>query len=289
MGADPCSQDRLSQLHEESDTKDKMSSKIDPHDSMSRSGAKSPATHLWRWVGILLLFLMVGCSKMALFTDVSEQEANEMMALLLERSVACEKVAGKEGKWSIQVAPEDFPFAMHTLEALGLPRDKFQNMGEVFQKTGLVSSPTEERIRFVYALSQEISETMTKIDGVVSARVHIALPNNDPLSDKVKPPSAAVFIKYRPGFAIESNVNDLKNLVCKSIEGLTADNVEMVLSPAELTPPPARPKPTNKTAEFFADLPPWAVPTGAALGGFLLAGAIFMLFRPKESKRKSPA
>jgi len=172
---------------------------------------------------------------------------------------------------------------------LGLPRDKFENMGVVFQKTGLVSSPTEERIRFVYALSQEIAETMTKIDGVVSARVHIALPNNDPLSDKVKPPSAAVFIKYRPGFAIESSVTDLKSLVCKSIEGLAAENVELVLSPAEMTPPPARPKPTGKSAEFLATLPLWAVPTAAALGGFLLAGILFLLFRPKQPKRKAVA
>ena len=236
-----------------------------------------------RLIAVLALLVMTGCSKMPLFTDISEQEANEMIALLMERNVTCEKLAGKEGKWIVQVGPDDFPYAMHTLEALGLPRDKFQSMGEAFQKTGLVSSPTEERIRYVYALSQEIAETMTKIDGVVSARVHIALPNNDPLSDKVKPPSAAVFIKYRPGFSIESNANDLKNMVTKSIEGMALENVELVLSPADMTPPPPRPKSSGKTEDMLADLPPWAVPTASGVGGFLIAGLIFMMMRRKPA------
>src|SRR5207248_2761592 len=112
------------------------------------------------------------------------------------------------------------------------PRDRFVKLGEVFQKSGLVSSPTEERIRYMYALSQEIADTFMRIDGVLNARVHIVIPNNDPLAEKVVPSSAAVFIRYRPGFDIESLTPQLKSLVTRSIEGLTYDNVTLVLVPA---------------------------------------------------------
>ena len=67
--------------------------------------------------------------------------------------------------------------AVELLKSQGYPRDKFAKIGEVFQKSGLVSSPTEERIRYMYALSQEIAETLTRIDGVMNARVHIVIPD----------------------------------------------------------------------------------------------------------------
>ncbi len=230
---------------------------------------------------MLVSLLIVSCSKTPLFSDLGEEEANEIMAHLLEQRIECVKVAGKEGKWALQVSQEDFPMAMQSLQAIGLPREKLMKMGEVFQKSGLVSSPTEERIRFINALSQELADTLMKIDGVVAAKVHIALPNNDPLSDRTSPASAAVFIKYRSGYDIESSTPDLKNLVTKSVEGLTFENVELVMTAAEMLPPPPKPVSSGKLAEWQARLPPWAIPAGAAAGGFILAAILLSLFRKK--------
>ena len=46
----------------------------------------------------------------------------------------------------------------------------------------------------MHALAQDLSATISRIDGVVVARVHIVLPDNNPFAEKVKPSSAAVFI-----------------------------------------------------------------------------------------------
>lgn len=232
---------------------------------------------------LLVSLLLVSCGKVPLFSELGEEEANEIMAHLLEQRIECEKVAGKEGKWILQVTKEDFPLAMNTLQAIGLPREKLVKMGDVFQKSGLVSSPTEERIRFINALSQELADTMMKIDGVVAAKVHIALPNNDPLGDNKTPASAAVFIKYRAGYDVESASPNLKNLITKSVEGLTFENVELVMSPAEMTPPPPKPAAQNFYTEWQAKLPVWAIPAGAAAVGFLLALILFTLFRKKAA------
>lgn len=205
------------------------------------------------------------------------------MAHLLEQRIECVKVPAKEGKWILQVPKEDFPLAMSTLQAIGLPREKRVKMSEVFQKTGLVSSPTEERIRFIDALSQELADTMMKIDGVVAAKVHIALPNNDPLGEKTVPASASVFIKFRPGYDIESTTPDLKNLVTKSVEGLTFENVELILSPAEATPPPPKGADAGLAAQLQSKVPMWAVASGTGVVGFLLALMVLPLLRKKAA------
>lgn len=241
-----------------------------------------------RLVLAISFLMLASCAKQVpLFSDLREEEANEVMAALLEREVPCTKVPGKEDKWALQVDAEDFPFAMQTLQAMGLPRQSFQRMGEIFQKSGLVSSPTEERVRFIYALSQELSETFMKIDGVVAARVHIALPDTDPLAEETNPASAAVFIKCRPGYNLASSTQDLKSLVTRSVEGLKSDNVELVISSAEAMEPVRRRKEAEptKAAGLLAQLPPWGVPAAAAGGGFLLAAAIFLLFRKGNSNK----
>lgn len=223
------------------------------------------------------VFALVSCAKVPLYSELDEAEANEVMATLLQKNLPCTKVPGKEGKWILQVSPEDFPLAMSTLNSVGLPREKHQKMGEVFQKSGLISSPTEERIRYISALSQEISDTLMQIDGVLSARVHVALPENDPLAEETKPPSAAVFIKYRAGYDLESSMPDLKNLVTKSIEGLSFDNVEIVMTQGTLVEPP----PKMESPNWMDRLPKWAVPTGSAVGGALFMILLISLFRKR--------
>lgn len=244
---------------------------------------KDPMRVIHRLLLVVVALTLVACSRVPLFSDLGEDEANEIMARLMEKNLECVKVPGKEDKWVLEVTPEDFPLAMRILEAIGLPRQKTAKMSEVFQKSGLVSSPTEERIRFISALSQELAETLTKIDGVVAARVHIALPNNDPLSERSTPASAAVFIKYRAGYDVESTTPDIKNLVTKSVEGLTFENVELVMTPAEMEPPQPKELQSGSLEARIASLPVWAVPAGSGVGGFVLAALMFILLRKKPA------
>ena len=102
-------------------------------------------------------------------------------------------------------------------------------MGQLFKKEGLISSPMEERVRFIYALSQEISQTISNIDGVTSARVHIVLPENDPLSGNLIPSSASVFLKHAPDSVAPGKIAAIKELVVNSIEGLAYDKVSVAL------------------------------------------------------------
>jgi type III secretion protein J len=139
------------------------------------------------------------------------------------------KLAGAENMWTVLVGNKDFSNAVEVLNTYGYPRDEFVTMGKVFQKSGLVSSPTEERARYMYAISENIAETISHIHGVVTSRVNIVLPTTNAFTESVTPSSASVFILYRQGVNIEDSIRDVKHLVTNSIEGLTYDKVSVAL------------------------------------------------------------
>ena len=89
----------------------------------------------------------------------------------------------------------------------------------------MISSPSEERIRFMDALAQDLSRTIAGIDGVIDARVHVVLPENDPFARNALPSSAAVAVRARWDADISEYVPAIKGLVKNAIEGLTAEKI----------------------------------------------------------------
>ena len=194
-----------------------------------------PALYRYRGFGRLvfagvLLALLAACdTRVELISSVSESEANEALAALLDGGVKAGKIPGKEGMVSLDVAQNEVSKAIGILRVEGLPRERYAKMGEIFRKEGLISSPLEERARYIWALSQEISSTLSQIDGVVKARVHVVLPERSAGGDPSLPSSAAVFIKHKTGVNLEDSVAQIKRLVANSIPGLSGEKVSVIL------------------------------------------------------------
>lgn len=183
---------------------------------------------------LFTLLAMSGC-KTDLYSGLGEQDANNMLALMLNQGIAAEKVLDKKtSTYTLNVDKSNIPAAVKLLQEHGYPKEKVFSVNEMFQKDGLISSPTEERARFIFALSQSVQETLTQIDGVLVARVHVVLPENSPSGQQLQPSSASVFIKYHPAYDLESMKSEIKLIVEKSIEGLSYDKVSVVMVPAQL-------------------------------------------------------
>ncbi len=178
-----------------------------------------------------MVLLIAGC-KIELYSNLHEQEANEMLAVLMKHNIRASKVRGKKDAINLFVNESDMAQSVDVLKQNGYPSQSFQDMGEMFKKEGLISSPLEERARYIYAISQEISLTLSKLDGVLSARVHVVLPESDKLGKVLRPSSAAVFIKHRKEVDIESSIPKIKMLVNNSIEGLDYDKITVALFPS---------------------------------------------------------
>jgi len=173
--------------------------------------------------------LLAGCmgDSQALYSHLDERQANEVSATLLRANIDADKhQADRSTDWIVSVSKRDIPTAMAVLEAAGLPRSSHPSMGEIFKKEGFVASPTEDKARYLYALSEELSDTLQKIDGVVSARVHVALPDRDLIGGKSDSASASVVILTAPGAHVQERETDIKAIVKDAVEGL--DNPDRV-------------------------------------------------------------
>lgn len=234
-----------------------------------------------RWLWMFCILALAGCGKVELYSGLPEAEANRMTAILDQNGIAGAKTAGAENTFIVMVDREDFARAVDLMHNNGFPRGQFTNIGEVFQKSGMVSSPTEDRIRFMYALSQSLSETISQIDGVVTARVHIVLPEEKPLTETYFPASAAVFVKVQPESRVSDLRSEIKQLVANSIEGMKYDNVSLVLVPAEEMGL-SRTTPVRRNV-----IAPWMVWGGFAALAVLSLAAFAVLSRPRRTS--SPA
>ncbi|WP_269765918.1 type III secretion system inner membrane ring lipoprotein SctJ [Burkholderia ubonensis] len=174
---------------------------------------------------------LAGCGQAALFDQISESDANEMLSVLGRAGIAAQKSQRSADGWRLQVAPSDVSLALEMLNSAGLPRERYKSIGELFPKEGLVSTPVEEHMRAIYAISQELSRTISAIDGVITTRVHLNIPKQGTSLRNVPPPTASVFVKYRAEVNMQQNVLPIKDLVIGAVKDLDHAAVTVALFP----------------------------------------------------------
>lgn len=192
-------------------------------------------------IGCLIGVLLSACSKMVtLQANLTDADANEIILVLNRNGIEVGKERAKEGV-TLMVSETELARATQAMNAAGLPRRSMSNLGEVFKKQGMISSPLEERVRYIHGLSEELGHTLQQFDHVISARVHVVLPERIAPGEPIQPSSAAVFVKYQPPLDEDAVAPRIRRLVASSIPGLSnedgRDKVTVVMTPSELPPP----------------------------------------------------
>lgn len=199
------------------------------------------------------LIFLTGCeNQKVIVNDVPEREANEIIVLLASKGVTAMKqeapstggaaVGAATGTlWSIAVPEKQEVEAMAILNRIGLPRKKTVSLLDIFAKSGLISSATEETIRYQAGLAAQIAGTIRKIDGVIDADVELSIPPEEtgiPTPGAVRQkPTAAVFVKHQ-GILDDPNshlVTKIKRLVSASVPGLDVNDVTVISDRSRFT------------------------------------------------------
>jgi len=227
----------------------------------------------WQLSLLVSLAILSGCKQESLYSALDETQANEVQAALLQAEIAASKQVSDDGEhWMVTVDKESIPAAMAVLTERGLPRASRRSIGDIFEKKGFVSSPLEERARYLYALSQELSGTLMEIDGVISSRVHVALPEEQILDNNRTSASVSVVLIQEPGVDLSPYETDIKAIVTDGIEGL--DDVNRVtvkfFNRRESPPLPDKPILDNQLTLDF-----WMIWAAAGSMLALLVSAVF--------------
>ncbi|MDR3175533.1 MAG: type III secretion inner membrane ring lipoprotein SctJ [Desulfovibrio sp.] len=193
---------------------------------------------------ILPLFvfcLFLAACKVEVYSGLNEEQTNLMLGVLLKRGVDVSKENKGKNGFSLLVEEGQMVQALDVLRENGLPHDRYQSLGDVFKGQGMISSPSEEDARLAFAISQELSDTFSRMDGVLSARVHVVLGKVDEAVNLRILPSVGVFIRHNPDSTVVNMVAKIRELAAHSVPGLSEENVSVMLSPVRETvtvPPP---------------------------------------------------
>jgi len=184
-----------------------------------------PTTTARRWragLAMLAALMLAACGQVTMHSNLDESQANEVLAVLLANGINADKRSSvsSESGFQIRVSRSDFPHAMEALQARGLPRPPLQSLCDVFQRQGFVSSATEERARQQCGWEQDLTRTLSGYAGVASARVHIALPERDPIGGTMGDASASVVIFEQAGANLRNEEHNFKVLVKDAVPGL---------------------------------------------------------------------
>jgi len=177
---------------------------------------------------------LAGCQN-AVLHELSEQESNQIVAVLQEQGIMATKEpdGAVEGTWKIVVPRRDVPKVWSVLQQYRLPASPGRRFRDVFGKSKLVVAPIEEKALFLEALQGELGHTLETITGVVSARVHVAVPEQDLSGQTTSVPKASVMLEYHPDASGSTPVreDEVQRLVASGVTDLKPQDVAVVMRP----------------------------------------------------------
>ena len=160
-----------------------------------------------------------------LYSNLEEQDAAAVVAKLRETRVPFRLEADGSQIWVPGATMHETRLA---LAAEGLPRGTGVGF-EIFDQQRFGESEFAEQVKYHRALEGELSRTISHLDGVESARVHLVLPQRNLFASDESQATASVVLKLRTGARIgDDRVRGVVHLVASSVRGLTAENVTVV-------------------------------------------------------------
>ncbi|MBP2236260.1 type III secretion protein J [Sinorhizobium kostiense] len=217
-----------------------------------------PHSHATPWsragklsAAILLCVLLSSCSEDVL-TALDQRDARDAQVVLERAGIHAEVLAGEDSTFSISVDSRDRTRAIELLAEAGLPRQPRSTVADLFPGDGFLVTPFEQKARMAYAVEQQLADTLSALDGVAAARVHVVLPEDNGRGLIKEKARASALLQYRPGADLADIELKSRSIMLNSIRGLAYEDVSVITSPwseVGLTASTAGPAVTSATTE----------------------------------------
>ena len=164
-------------------------------------------------------------SRTTLYAGLPEAEKSRVLEALTNSgvSVTLDPVTG-----DVLVPTQNYHSSRMTLAAQGLPATAATGY-EQLDSIQMGSSRSVEAARLKQSQELELARSISEIDMVLSARVHLALPDKEVFVRQQAEPTASVFLQLARGRSLgRSKVEAITHLVSASIPNLSKENVSVV-------------------------------------------------------------
>jgi len=121
------------------------------------------------------------------------------------------------------------------LASKGIPKTGTTGIDSLKDQSAMTTSQFMEQVKYTNAMEQELAKSITNIDSIQAARVHLATPKQSVFVRDRTAPKASVVVTTFPGRTLTSSqVQAVVHLVSSSIPLLTAENVAVLDSRGKL-------------------------------------------------------
>src|SRR5271163_213081 len=174
---------------------------------------------------IWLVLWSQGQNYSMLYGQLSERESGQVMDALT--------AAGIEFKLTpsgaVSVPETKVQEARIRLASQGLPQSDSLGIEIIQKDSALGNSTLMETARYQSVLETELARTIIKVQGVQSARVHLALPKPSVFLRDAHKATASVMLQLYPGRRLDpGQVTAIVHLVASSVPELSANDVTLV-------------------------------------------------------------
>ena len=177
-------------------------------------------------VGVTVFFWSQSPAMVPVYTGLNERDMAAVADVLSTQAVE-HNIDVARG--AVLVKGSDVQAARLTLAAQGLPQGAGVGFESMQENPGLGVSQFMESARYQHSLETELSRTITSLQPVEKARVHLAVPKPSPFVRKTRQPTASVVVKLFPGRTLErTQIAAVQHLVSAGVPSLEPGNVSVV-------------------------------------------------------------
>src|SRR5215218_1589928 len=192
-------------------------------------------------IGLLLVGLLLGGvfffrwitapTQAPLFSNLASTDASAIVDELNAEGVAYELTDGGQ---TIMVAKDAVYDLRLQMSGKGLPAG--QDTGyALLDEQGITTSEFQQQVTYQRALEGELSKTLESLEGVRSAVVHVALPEDEVFVTEEAKPTASVLLDLAPGTALSGEqIQAVTNLVSSSVQDMEPDQVTVADSTGQV-------------------------------------------------------
>tara|TARA_R110000850_G_scaffold15957_51_gene49756 strand:- start:1755 stop:3449 length:1695 start_codon:yes stop_codon:yes gene_type:complete len=177
-------------------------------------------------IGFYIVLWSQGEEYRPLYGSLDRLDSGEVVSILEQNQIPY-KIEPSTG--ALLVTSDNIHTARLKLAEVGIGQNQSVGFELLEQEQALGTSQFIESARYQRSLEGELARTITSINSVRSARVHLAIPKRSVFVRDARKPSASVFLELFPGRDIDpKQVKAIANMVASSISELNNQDVTVV-------------------------------------------------------------